>query len=138
MEIYKEEEFFLDKTVKEIAESIAPCGYICGMCYGTVSLSCLGCRGEDAVCPIRICCSSHNIRGCWECPDFPCCECKFHRSVRFQGFLQCAKEEGIEALAGYLLRNVRRGIHYNRGNTFKGDYDVCKTIEEVLTMLRRK
>ncbi|MEY8001533.1 hypothetical protein AB8U03_15285 [Clostridium sp. Mt-5] len=27
MEIYKEEEFFLDKTVKEIAESIASCGF---------------------------------------------------------------------------------------------------------------
>jgi hypothetical protein len=56
--------------------------------------------------------------------------------VRFQGFLQCAKEEGIEALAGYLLRNLRRGIHYNRGDTYKGDYDTCETVEEVLVMLK--
>jgi hypothetical protein len=45
---------------------------------------------------------------------------------------------GIEVLAGYLLRNVRRGIQYNQGNTFKGDYDTCKTVEEVLDMLRGK
>jgi hypothetical protein len=58
--------------------------------------------------------------------------------VRFRGFLQCAKEEGIDALAGYLLRNLRLGVHYNRGDTYKGDYDTCKTVDEVLAMLRGK
>jgi hypothetical protein len=136
MGLYKEEQFILDKTVEQIASCIAPCGYICGMCYATENGYCRGCLGEDEICPIRVCCKAHDIRGCWECPAFPCCECKFHRSVRFRGFLQCAREEGIIALAGYLLRNLRRDIHYNRGDTYKGDYDTCNTVEEVLAMLR--
>lgn len=70
-EHYPEEQFFLNKTVKEIAENIAPCGFICSMCYNTISRACPGCQNEDEICPIRVCCANHNIRGCWKCPNFP-------------------------------------------------------------------
>ncbi len=104
---YPEEEFFMEKAAEEIAESIAPCGFICGMCYDMVSRSCPGCQKEDEICPVRLCCEKHAVRGCWACPDFPCCECNF-RGVRIRAFLRCAKEEGTQALAGYLLRCQRQ------------------------------
>lgn len=131
---YPEEQFFMQKTAEEIAESIAPCGFICGMCYDTVSRNCPGCQNEDEVCPIRVCCANRSIRGCWECADFPCCECNF-RGVRIRAFLQCTKEESIQALAGYLLRNAKNGIHYHNGKTYRGDYDVCETEEQVIDLL---
>lgn len=131
---YPEETFFLNKTPEEVAESIAPCGFVCGMCYDTVSRSCPGCQNEDEICPIRECCAGRGIRGCWDCPDFPCCECNF-RGVRIRAFLRCAKEEGTAALAGYLLRNARNGIHYHYGKTYSGDYDACRTEEQVLNLL---
>lgn len=131
---YPQEEFFLNTTAEEIAESIAPCGFVCGMCYNTVSDSCPGCQNEDEACPIRACCAARGIRGCMCCPDFPCCECNF-RGVRLRAFLRCAKEEGILALAGYLLRNARDGIHYHCGDTYVGDYDKCVTEQQVLELL---
>ena len=136
MNQYAEEKIFSGKTEREIADSIAPCGFVCGMCYDTVSRSCPGCQNEEEVCPIRICCSNHKIRGCWDCSEFPCCECNF-RGVRIRAFLQCAKEEGIEALAGYLLRNVQNGIHYHYGITYKGDYDTCNTEEQIIELLHK-
>lgn len=129
-----EESFFLEKTEQEIAESIAPCGFICGMCYNTVSCDCPGCQNEDEVCPIRHCCGKRKIRGCWECAEFPCCECNF-RGVRIRAFLRCVKDEGPEALAGYLLRNARGGIRYHFGKTYAGDYDACRTEQQVLDLL---
>ena len=131
---YQEEQFFMEKTPNEIADSIAPCGYVCGMCYDTVSRPCPGCQNEYEKCPIRICCTNRKIRGCWDCSDFPCCECNF-RSIRIRAFLKCAKEEGTEALAGYLLRNVNKGIHYHYGNTYIGDYDACKSEDQVIDLL---
>ncbi len=135
MAYYPEEAFFQRKTAEEIADNIAPCGYVCGMCYDNVSRECKGCQNQDEPCPIRLCCKSRNIRGCWECSIFPCCECDF-RSLRIRAFLRCAKEDGVEALAGYLLRNVEQDIHYHHGRTYIGDYDACKTEEEVLSLLR--
>ncbi len=105
------------------------------MCYDTISRTCKGCQNQDEPCPIRLCCKSRNIRGCWECDIFPCCECEF-RSLRIRAFLRCAKEDGPEALAGYLLRNVQNDVHYHHGRTYVGDYDVCTTEEQVLFLLR--
>lgn len=136
MRHYPQEEFFLEKTEQEIADSIAPCGFVCGMCYDMVSRNCPGCQNEDEICPIRECCKSHRVRGCWDCPDFPCCECNF-RGTRIQAFLQCAKEEGTKALAGYLLKNAKNGVHYHYGTTYRGDYDTCQTVEQVIEMLHK-
>ncbi|MBU2699477.1 hypothetical protein Ga0466249_000556 [Sporomusaceae bacterium BoRhaA] len=131
---FPEEQFFMEKTAEEIANSIAPCGFVCGMCYDTVRCSCPGCQDENEICPIRQCCIERKIRGCWNCREFPCCECNF-RGVRIRAFLRCAKEEGIEALAGYLLQNVKNGIHYHNGKTYNGDYDICETEDQVIELL---
>lgn len=129
-----QQEFFLERTAEELAESIAPCGFVCGICYNTVSRGCPGCRRENEACPIRACCAARGLTGCWECADFPCCECNF-RGVRIRAFLRCAKEEGPRALAEYLLRNARRGVRYHFTDAYRGDYDACETEEQVLKLL---
>jgi hypothetical protein len=43
--------------------------------------------------------------------------------------------EGTEALAGYLLNNAQNGIHYHCGKTDTGDYDTCKTEQQVIDLL---
>lgn len=125
----------MSTQVKEVADSLACCGLVCGFCTHLSDRKCGGCRDGAKACPIRGCCEKRGIRGCWECTDEPCCECSF-RSARTLAFLQCAKEEGAAALAEYLLRNREAGIVYHRGGTFQGDYDSCRDEGEVLRLLR--
>lgn len=40
MGLYKEEQFILDKTVEQVAVSIAISKYICGLCYAAESGYC--------------------------------------------------------------------------------------------------
>ena len=124
------------EIINEIAERIAPCGFICAFCIKSEKDGCMGCGTNGEVCPILDCCKTRGITGCWECSDFPCCECKSFRSIRMQAFLRCAKEEGIHKLAEYLYLNQKSGLHYHYGYTFQGDYDGYNSIEEVLTVLR--
>lgn len=123
------------KTVKEIADNIAPCGFICGLCIKFINGRCKGCGTNNEVCPILDCCRERAIRGCWECGDFPCCECNF-RGVRIRAFLQCAKTEGTCRLAEYLLRNMEKGVRYHYDYTYLGDYDGFQNEKEVLEVLR--
>lgn len=123
------------KTVKEVAESIAPCGLICALCIKSIKEQCKGCGTNGEVCSILECCKNRAIRGCWECNDFPCCECNF-RGIRIRAFLQCAKDEGVDKLAEYLIHNQRNGLRYHYYFTFHGDYDGYQRIDDVLQMLR--
>ncbi len=125
----------MTKTVKEIAGSVAPCGFVCALCIKSINDDCKGCGTNGEICPILDCCKDREIRGCWECNDFPCCECNF-RGVRIRAFLQCAREEGIYKLAEYLLCNQEKGLDYHYDYTYKGDYDGYQSVEEVLQVLR--
>jgi hypothetical protein len=126
----------MEKTVKEIADSVAACGLICAYCIRFVNGECKGCRMSGHVCPILDCCKERVVRGCWACEDYPCCECSF-RSSRTKAFLQCAKEDGILKLAEHLHRNNADGLRYHYDGSFQGDYDECKNVEEVLQLLRK-
>jgi RimJ/RimL family protein N-acetyltransferase len=53
-----------------------------------------------------------------------------------RAFLQCAKEEGIDKLAEYLLCNQGKGLNYHYDYTYQGDYDGYQRVEEVLQVLR--
>lgn len=123
-------------TINEIANSIAPCGFICALCVKARQDGCRGCGTNGEICPILDCCKRRGIKGCWACADFPCCECSSFRSVRIRAFLQCAREEGTEKLSEYLAANEKRGLRYHYGYTFQGDYDGFRSVEEVLAVLR--
>ena len=128
-------------TVDEIAASIGYCGLVCKLCH--LSDKCSGCKSEHNCCGRHLsgsgcyqynCCVNKGIEGCWECEDFPCAEDMFSDShdVRLRAFIRCAKEEGIEQLAEYVLVNSQKGIRYGH----KKDYDGLGSEEAVLSLLR--
>lgn len=125
----------------ELAESISYCGLICRLCH--LAQACEGCRGtanacENAKkttgCHQHQCCMERGYTGCWECPDFPCGQDMFSdtHDVRLRAFVRCVREEGLSALAAYVLSNEAKGIHYGHMQ----DYDGLGSEEAVLTLLR--
>jgi len=52
--------------------------------------------------------------------------------IRLRAFARCAKEEGLEKLAEYVLRNQQNGILYGHNK----DYDNLGSEEAVLKLLR--
>lgn len=131
------------KRAEALARTIAPCGLICGLC--SEAPGCKGCRDEGgcaraAVCHQRTCCAEKGLAGCWQCGDFPCDQDMFapERDVRLKAFVRCAKENGLNALAGHLLRNLENGVLYHRDKrNHTGDYDGLGGEEAVLNLLRK-
>ena len=130
------------KKKDALAQAIAPCGLICGLC-GEAG-HCKGCRSERGcaranACFQRSCCEGKGIKGCWKCPDFPCGKGMFspEHDVRFLAFVRCAKDDGLKALAAYVLKNQANGIIYHRDKAaLKGDYDGLGNEAAVLELLR--
>lgn len=129
------------KRKNELAQTIAPCGLICGICGEAPA--CAGCRSggcsRAAECYQRKCCAEKNIKGCWKCGDFPCGKDMFspERDIRLTAFVRCAKEDGVKSLAGYVLRNQDDGVLYHRDKqNHTGDYDGMPDEESVLKLLR--
>lgn len=52
--------------------------------------------------------------------------------IRLRAFVHCAKEEGVEKLAEYVLINQQKGILYGH----QKDYDGLVSEEVVLKLLR--
>jgi hypothetical protein len=52
--------------------------------------------------------------------------------IRLKAFVRCAKEDGVEKLAEYVLRNQQNGIMYGH----KKDYDGLESEDAVLRLLR--
>jgi hypothetical protein len=52
--------------------------------------------------------------------------------IRLRAFVRCAKEEGVEKLAEYVLKNQQNGICYGH----QRDYDGLGSEEAVLKLLR--
>ena len=131
------------KEKDALAQTIAPCGLICGLC--SERDHCGGCRSENgcvraAVCFQRKCCEDKGIKGCWKCPDFPCGQDMFspEHDIRLQAFVRCAKEDGPKALAAYVLKNQDSDILYHRNKTaHTGDYDGLGDEVAVLELLRK-
>lgn len=135
------------QQVEKIASSIAPCGLVCALCsrYSELCAGCNNATDETEIpcggCKQRRCSRQKGYEGCWECAD-PCTEGLFdtsRHSVRIPAFVQCVRTEGRQKLAEYLVQNEQRGIFYHTDEAlFTGDYDACKTVEQVLNLLHGK
>ena len=128
-------------TINEVANSIAYCGLVCEFCH--LSDTCDGCKSDNNCCGRHLstegcyqynCCVERGLNGCWECEDFYCKKDMFSNphDVRLRAFVRCAKEEGVEKLAEYVLKNQQNGIYYGH----QKDYDGLGNEEAVLKLLR--
>src|SRR5574340_182763 len=108
-------------NVQELANNIGYCGLVCGLCHE--SDHCAGCKSNTNCCGRHLsnagcyqydCCVQKGIAGCWECEKGPCEKDMFseHHDMRNRVFVKVAKTEGVEKLAGYVLRNQENGILY--------------------------
>ncbi len=142
-------------SINGIKDSIAYCGLVCAFCseskcntcessivqssicsqFNSEISKCTGCRTKSDECSTKECCKSKNIDGCWECKSFPCGS-DMQKSPRVRAFVRCAKEDGIENLAMYLLRNAESGIQYHKADGNRGDYDILDNEELILMLLR--
>ena len=128
-------------TVEDIAGTIGYCGLVCKLCG-----LCDGCKSENNRCGKQSspegcyqhdCCIGKGLAGCWECPGFPCDKDMFAAgNIRLKAFVRCAREDGVNKLAEYLLKNSENGIRYHRDNGLTGDYDGLESEDEVLVKLR--
>lgn len=129
----------MDKKV--LVESISYCGLICKLCH--LADQCDGCKATASHCTNhsekwggcyhRSCCIRQNIRGCWECGDFPCGHDMYSEThdIRLRAFARFLKEEGPEKLIDRIVENQTRGIQYG----YQKDYDFKESEEEVLELL---
>ena len=120
-------------TVKEIENSIGICGLVCALC--NCKSTCLGCKNKNEDCPIKKCSSEKGRDYCFLCEKFPCDEGIF-KSIRVRAFNMVAKEDGLQNLAQYIIRNFQNGIQYHRNDGIKGDYDRLQTEQEVISLLK--
>ena len=128
-------------TLNEVKDSIAYCGLICKLCH--LASTCDGCKSENNCCGRHLsekscyqykCSVERGINGCWECEDFSCDKDMFSKThdIRLKAFVQLAKEEGVEKLAEYILKNQQNGIIYGHNK----DYDGLESEDAVLRLLR--
>lgn len=55
---------------------------------------------------------------------------------RVRAFVKCVKEDGMEKLSEYLIKNKDKGIFYHKPDGSKGNYDVVNDEESILKLLR--
>lgn len=105
------------KEVKQIADSISPCGLVCKMCH--LSEICNGCTSENNCCGKRKsldgcfqynCCKEKGINGCWQCGIAPCDKGMFSEGhdLRIKAFITYIKENGRDRLADRLYHNTKK------------------------------
>ncbi len=128
----------MDKAV--LISSVAYCGLVCRLCH--LANECDGCKETANKCSAhaerekgcfhRDCCIRQGLKGCWECPEFPCQEQMFAGPTRGEliGFCRFIREEGLESFIDALLANEQKGLPY--GKLSYGD----KTEAEVVAMLQ--
>lgn len=120
-------------TNHAIKGSYSVCGLVCALCSG--KNDCPGCRHKEGGCEIKNCCVSKGHDYCFECEKWPCGK-DMHKSIRTRAFNRVAKNEGLDRLAEYLLDNFNRGIYYHGEHNITGDYDRCRTEDEVISLLK--
>ena len=126
-------------TTQQIANSVAYCGLVCGLCRPDGGCDCrsanqCGKQLSPKGCFQHDCCIEKGYAGCWECPDFPCGK-DMQKSLRVRTFVQCIREDGLKAFAGYILRNQENGVIYHYEGSYSGDYEL-DTEEAMLRLLR--
>lgn len=120
-------------TVEKINEGIGICGLVCALC--SYKSNCVGCRCKEGECSIKKCCLDKGLDYCFLCDEFPCGE-EIFENMRIKAFNMVAKEDGLQTLVGYLMRNSQNGIQYHRKDGIKGDYDRLQSEKEVISLLR--
>ena len=117
-------------------KGIGYCGLACAVCG---DISCVGCRNDGCSnkdwCKNFMCCNEKGLKGCWECEQFPC-EGGMLDKIRIRTFATFIKEYGKDALLKCLERNEKSGIVYHYDGQIIGDYDVHKTEEEIIHMIK--
>ena len=131
----------MEITIKDIKNGVGACGLVCALCKHYMSNSdgkdkktCLGCASKIG-CEIKACCEEKGITHCFLCPDMPCGHDTL-TETRVRVPNETAKNEGPDKLAEYLYKNLRNGITYHRPDGVAGDYDRCKTEQELLDLLK--
>lgn len=122
-------------------KGLAYCGLACCIC--SENETCAGCRKDGCNnkdwCKHFKCCKEKHLNGCWECEAFPCGDHSggtyMHDKIRIHAFTEFIRRYGEEKLLNCLERIVKAGILYHYKGQLTGDYDQCKTVEEVIRML---
>jgi len=101
---------------RELIESVAYCGLICGLCRATEK-GCEECKngGGPDDCFQRECCTEKGFEGCWQCDTFPCEEGFFADKEwkgLCQGFIRCIRDKGMEEFVSLVLSNFKRTVEY--------------------------
>jgi len=120
-------------TIKDIEKSYGICGLVCSLC--SYSTNCGGCNCKKSDCDVKNCCQTKEIEYCFLCDEFPC-DKDMLKGIRIRAFNTVAKKDGLPTLAKYLHNNFNRGIFYHRADGLSGDYDKCKTEEEIIELLK--
>ena len=117
--------------------SVAPCGLVCAVCANATpeKEACRGCAegGGDPDCPQRACSSERDLRGCWECGDFPCDQGYFAatevawRGVNI-GSVLCIRDLGLDEFVDRLVSSLGPMVEY-------GDYR-HRTPKEIRRLIR--
>lgn len=129
--------------IKQILDSIAPCGLVCKLCH--LADSCDGCKSDNNCCGLRKmaegcyqynCCEQKGIDGCWDCNIAPCDKGMFSEShdIRLRAFITYIKQNGKEKLANRLYHNVLNGIYYGHSK----DYDNLGSVGAVIERIEGK
>lgn len=118
-------------------KGFAYCGLACCVCGENED--CAGCRNggcrEREWCGIQKCCRKKGIEGCWECESFPCGEDMLQKP-RVRVFVRLISELGEDAMTDCLGRNERAGVVYHDKGKLTGDYDRCRTEEEIERLVK--
>jgi len=103
-------------VVEELANSVAYCGLICGLCRH-MKEGCIGCKGGggDKDCYQRKCCRNKGIGGCWDCDSFPC-DSGYFADKAWQGlckgFVKCIRDKGVEKFVGLVQSELGEDVEY--------------------------
>ncbi len=114
----------------------AYCGLACCLCRE--AKDCPGCRQEGCHdkewCQSFQCCQKQNLKGCWECQDFPCDNHMLNK-LRVRTFAKFIGIYGEEKLLECLKRNEENGVVYHYQGSHIGDYDQFETEEEIMDLI---
>jgi hypothetical protein len=117
-------------------KGLAYCGLACCVC--AQNDTCAGCRSDGCAgkewCQNRSCCIEKGLRGCWECPEFPC-STGLLRKMRTRVFGQFVAAYGEEALLDRLEANEKAGLIYHYDNQIVGDYDLPDSEDGILRLI---
>lgn len=116
-------------------KGLAVCGLACVLCSKE---ECPGCKArgceQGGHCSVYQCAIGKGLDGCYQCEDFPCDE-KLLSGIRIRAFNRYAKGYGKQALIDRLRSNYENGVIYHSSDALNGNYDICKTEQEVIDLL---